>query len=251
MRGGPRSFRQGFSCPGVLRIPPRCSALRVRGFHPLWPAFPKPFRSRLTPFRRSIPRSAMRPGLGSSGFARRYSRNRCFFLFLRLLRCFSSPGSPPDVMDSRPDARVFPARVSPFRHPRIFGHLPLPAAFRSLSRLSSAPSAKASAPRPFCLTSFGFWLPHSVAAPFFLPCLFLFLGYLKVCVSRFFSFSVWSFQGAPPAVFLRPPRRPICSGAPAAGLIRALLLFFFFLFRLAASCFPAPSPAQYHRPPAS
>ena len=34
-------------------------------------------------------------GLGSSGSARRYSRNRCFFLFLRLLRCFSSPGSPP------------------------------------------------------------------------------------------------------------------------------------------------------------
>ena len=34
-------------------------------------------------------------GLGSSGFARRYFRNRCFFLFLRLLRCFSSPGSPP------------------------------------------------------------------------------------------------------------------------------------------------------------
>src|SRR5699024_7547162 len=34
------------------------------------------------------------PGLGSSAFARRYLRNRCFFLFLRLLRCFSSPGSP-------------------------------------------------------------------------------------------------------------------------------------------------------------
>ncbi len=33
------------------------------------------------------------PGLGSSAFARRYSQNRCFFLFLRLLRCFSSPGS--------------------------------------------------------------------------------------------------------------------------------------------------------------
>ena len=32
-------------------------------------------------------------GLGSSLFARRYSGNRCFFLFLRLLRCFSSPGS--------------------------------------------------------------------------------------------------------------------------------------------------------------
>ena len=34
------------------------------------------------------------PGLGSSGSARRYSRNHFCFLFLRLLRCFSSPGSP-------------------------------------------------------------------------------------------------------------------------------------------------------------
>ena len=38
-------------------------------------------------------------------------------------------------------------RVSPFRHPRIVGYLLLPAAFRSLSRLSSALSAKASALR--------------------------------------------------------------------------------------------------------
>ena len=30
-------------------------------------------------------------GLGSSHFARRYFGNRCFFLFLRVLRCFSSP----------------------------------------------------------------------------------------------------------------------------------------------------------------
>ena len=33
-------------------------------------------------------------GLGSFPFARRYSGNRCFFLFLRVLRCFSSPGFP-------------------------------------------------------------------------------------------------------------------------------------------------------------
>ena len=32
-------------------------------------------------------------GLGSFPFARRYSGNHCCFLFLRLLRCFSSPGS--------------------------------------------------------------------------------------------------------------------------------------------------------------
>ena len=34
-------------------------------------------------------------GLGSFPFARRYLGNRCFFLFLRVLRCFSSPGLPP------------------------------------------------------------------------------------------------------------------------------------------------------------
>ena len=45
-------------------------------------------------------------GLGSAGFARRYSRNRCFFLFLRLLRCFSSPGSPPCTMDSCMDHTI-------------------------------------------------------------------------------------------------------------------------------------------------
>ena len=39
--------------------------------------------------------------------------------------------------------------VSPFRNLRIKDYLHLPAAYRSLSRLSSAPSAKAFALRPF------------------------------------------------------------------------------------------------------
>ena len=39
-----------------------------------------------------MPPACTHTGLGSSAFARRYLRNRCFFLFLRLLRCFSSPG---------------------------------------------------------------------------------------------------------------------------------------------------------------
>ena len=39
--------------------------------------------------------------------------------------------------------------VSPFRNLRITDYLHLPAAYRSLSRLSSAPSAKAFALRPF------------------------------------------------------------------------------------------------------
>ena len=94
------------------------------------------------------------PGLGSSAFARRYSQNRCFFLFLRLLRCFSSPGSPPYVMDWRMDDTSSSYRVSPFRHLRIKDYLHLPAAFRSLSRLSSALSAKASTLRSSLLNLF-------------------------------------------------------------------------------------------------
>ena len=38
---------------------------------------------------------------------------------------------------------VLPCRVSPFGYPRIKGYLLLPVAFRSLSRPSSAPDAKA------------------------------------------------------------------------------------------------------------
>jgi hypothetical protein len=34
-------------------------------------------------------------GLGSFPFARRYLGNRYYFLFLGVLRCFSSPRSPP------------------------------------------------------------------------------------------------------------------------------------------------------------
>ena len=53
------------------------------------------------------------PGLGSCAFARHYLRNRSYFLFLRVLRCFSSPGSPRDmvaVSGSLPTG--FPIRTS-------------------------------------------------------------------------------------------------------------------------------------------
>ena len=43
LRGGPRSFPQGFSCPVVLWILPRHPRFRLRGFHPLRPVFPGPF----------------------------------------------------------------------------------------------------------------------------------------------------------------------------------------------------------------
>ena len=82
--------------------------------------------------------------MGSFPFARRYLGNRCFFLFLALLRCFSSGGSPCIPMDSACSDGGSLRRVAPFRYPRITGYLLLTVAFRSLSRLSSALSAKAS-----------------------------------------------------------------------------------------------------------
>ena len=103
--GGPPCFPQGFPCPVVLWILPGCLRFRLRGFHPLRPAFPKPFRYLSQSLTQSATPGCMHPGLGSFHFARRYSGNRCFFLFLRVLRCFSSPGSPPYVMDWRMDIR--------------------------------------------------------------------------------------------------------------------------------------------------
>jgi hypothetical protein len=41
--GGPPDFPQGFSCLVVLWILSAAYGFRLRGFHPLWPAFPKPF----------------------------------------------------------------------------------------------------------------------------------------------------------------------------------------------------------------
>ena len=44
-------------------------------------------------------------GLGSSHFDRHYSGNHYCFLFLRLMRCFSSPGLPPDFRRGTPITR--------------------------------------------------------------------------------------------------------------------------------------------------
>ena len=150
LRGGPRVFHQGFSCLNVLWILLCLLGFRIRGFHSVSPVFPVPFYypQRIT-YAVRTPQCTHR-GLGSYHFARRYFGNRCFFLFLWLLRCFSSPGSLPCVMDWRMDDWSSSSRVSPFRYLRIIRYLLFPVAFRSLSRLSSALSAKASTLRSYC-----------------------------------------------------------------------------------------------------
>ena len=94
---GPGRFAQDSTCPALLRVPPAGGGVRVRGYHPLRQDFP--VLSAPTPRRHTCgpatpARRRHRAGLGSSPFARHYWGNHCCFLFLRVLRCFSSPGSP-------------------------------------------------------------------------------------------------------------------------------------------------------------
>ena len=118
---GPGRFAQDFSCPALLRVPlPDRSA-----------------RSDTYNIAALLPRNGRnRCGLGFSPFARHYWGNHCCFLFLQVLRCFSSLRSPHDTChDDIPSG----CRVVPFGYPRITGRLRLPAAFRSLPRPSSPP----------------------------------------------------------------------------------------------------------------
>ena len=86
------------------------------------------------------PSSISTSGLGSFYFARHYFRNRFFFLFLWVLRCFSSPRSLLIYYFTHIwiSGLFFPDE---FPHSEISGYIGyvlLTKAFRSLSRPSSA-----------------------------------------------------------------------------------------------------------------
>ena len=78
------------------------------------------------------------PGLGSCAFARHYLRNRFYFLFLRVLRCFSSPGSP--------SPRLFAAYhvLLRLREPQAS---PVRPCSLSFSLFKTVPASRAAAPR--------------------------------------------------------------------------------------------------------
>ena len=96
---------------------------------------------------RALPQDS--PGLGSCAFARHYLRNHCYFLFLRVLRCFSSPGSP----------TLRCARIAPggFPHSDIRGSqgiCPSPRLFAACHVLRRLREPQASPMRPLCLSLF-------------------------------------------------------------------------------------------------
>ena len=95
LRDGPRAFRQDSSCPDVLRIPLGLSRISPTGLSPSSICLSRTVRlSFQVPLRGPYPMRISTHGLDCSDFARHYFRNRFCFLFLRVLRCFSSPGSP-------------------------------------------------------------------------------------------------------------------------------------------------------------
>ena len=94
-------------------------AFHVRGYHPLWLFFPEHSIKHIKTF-------------GLIRFRSPLLTESLRFLFLRVLRCFSSPG----LLRLRSDISSI-CRVAPFGYLRINSCVPIPVAFRSLPRPSS------------------------------------------------------------------------------------------------------------------
>ncbi len=118
-------------------------SFRLRGSHPLWPAFPcrstnllsrcvGPQPRRINPSVWPLPRSLAT----TSGISVDFSSSSYLDVSVQTVPCVR-------LFDSTHADRVLLCRVSPFGNLRIKAYLRLPEAYRSLSRPSSAPDAKA------------------------------------------------------------------------------------------------------------
>ena len=138
---GPGRFMQNYSCSALLRDSLRLIKLRIQDYHLILLNFPEHsphFQSTISwpyyPYHALIRHRfglfpVRSPLLGES---------LNYFLFLQVLRCFSSLRLLPYVnMGDYPSD----SQVVPFGNPRIKDYLHLPEAYRSLSRPSSPPWA--------------------------------------------------------------------------------------------------------------
>ena len=126
MEDGPPMFNPGFPSPSLLVG----SVIAGTGLSPSEAVHSNTFLCEIT----------------LSAFARRYSRNRCCFLFLWLLRCFTSPRSLLTPMHSKSGTLA-----GGLPHSEIPGSVPcyrLPWAYRRFTRPSSPLDAKTSTVRP-------------------------------------------------------------------------------------------------------
>ncbi len=174
MRGGPRGFNPGFTCPDLLRNQRRSRSSFAYGTLTLYGRIflirsatraicnsPAALRHDQGSALQPRPRNTRRLPRGSvwamSPFARHYSGNRDFLSFPPGTQMYHFPGFPPRTLCVQ--VRVtghYARRVSPFGDPCIKARLRLHTAYRSLPRPSSASGAKASTIRPYYLNGIGF-----------------------------------------------------------------------------------------------
>ena len=142
-------FPPGFTCPAVLWILAVSLLFRLRDSHPLWWAFPDPSvrylllndcpqPRRIIPPVWPLPRSLAT----TSGISVDVSSSPYLDVSVQAVprvHLFCSVHAD----------TVLPCRVAPFGNLRIIAYLQLPEAYRSLSRPSSAPDAKAFPLRSF------------------------------------------------------------------------------------------------------
>ena len=118
---GPPVFPQDSSCPVVLRIPTASTQFRLRGYHPLWPTFPCNSTIEYLALLGPYPCLYHYKQVWALSLSLATTQEIVvYFLFLRVLRCFSSPGSPRYTMNSY--NVLYPA-VEGFPHSDICGSM--------------------------------------------------------------------------------------------------------------------------------
>ena len=137
------------------------SACRVRGCHPLRPAFPGvfPYALFFHDGRPTTPRAPRRPRFGLAPFRSPLLGGSLLFSFPPATWMFRFAGFA-SIFDG---CHASAWRVAPFGHPRIYGRSRLPVDFRGLPRPSSPPGAKASPVRLCSLLALACHSAHSHA----------------------------------------------------------------------------------------
>ena len=150
--GWARRIHTGFHVPRATQDTARRGKASGKGLSPSMAGLSRPFpsTSRASTTRSYNPDRASTRAVWAVPRSLATTEGITFcFLFLPVLRCFSSRGSPHRSSgDDRPPA----CRVAPFGDPWIKGCLLLPTDYRSLPRPSSPSRAKASAIRPCFLS---------------------------------------------------------------------------------------------------
>ena len=146
---GAGRFKRSFTGSALLRIPTMTACLRVRDYHPLWYNFPEVFHLTHCHLCRSY-----NPTVALTAVVWAIPRSLATTCGITVV--FSSSGyldvsvhrvSPPTSRGTTTSSWW----VFPFGHLRITSYLPIPAAYRSLSRPSSPLRAKAFTIRSYLL----------------------------------------------------------------------------------------------------